>query len=170
VFALERPALDLRWLRPLQRLADAHPRLYFGFGFSLLSVPGIVCSIIFSVQSQASGISDLVSTSILCILMFGFLFSKRYGLDRVAVKHVALSFRFAIYVTLLATDVALNIREVCTIDKHPLVDVADAFAMLLFCLCILLPSSAAVGADFYFGKCLQCCVSVVLSIFHNLCR
>ncbi len=28
-FALERPAFDMRWLRPLQRLADAHPRFYF---------------------------------------------------------------------------------------------------------------------------------------------
>jgi hypothetical protein len=33
VIALARPALDLRWLRPLQRLADAHPRHYIGFGF-----------------------------------------------------------------------------------------------------------------------------------------
>jgi len=50
-------------------------------------------------------------------MAFGFLSSKRYGLDRVAVKHVALSFRFAIFVTLLATDVALYIREVYTIDN-----------------------------------------------------
>jgi hypothetical protein len=77
----------------------------------------------------------------LCIMSFGFLSSKRYGLDRVAVKHVALSFRFAVFVTLLATDAALNIREVYTIDVHPLTVVACAFFALLFCLLILLDCS-----------------------------
>ena len=73
--------------------------------------------------------------------MFGFLSSKRYGLDRVAVKHVALSFRFAIFVTLLAADLALTIRQVYTIDKHPTLAVGNAFTALLFCLCILLDCS-----------------------------
>jgi len=48
VFVLARPAFDLRLLRPLQRLADAHPRLYIGFGFFFLAVPSIVCAIVFS--------------------------------------------------------------------------------------------------------------------------
>jgi hypothetical protein len=77
----------------------------------------------------------------LCIMTLGFLSSKRYGLDRVAVKHVALSFRFAIFVTLLATNVALSSREVYTIEKHPLTVVAYALSTLLFCLCILLDCS-----------------------------
>jgi hypothetical protein len=142
MFGLERPAFDLRWLRPLQRLADAHPRLYIGFMFFFLAVPGFVCStIVFSAQSQARGISTFVFISMLCIMKLGFLSSKRYGLDRVAVKHVALSFRFAIFVTLLATDVALSIRDVYTIDKHPLLVVALAFSSLFFCLCILLDCS-----------------------------
>jgi hypothetical protein len=77
----------------------------------------------------------------MCIMAVGFLSGKRYGLDRVAVKHVALSFPFAIFVTLLATDVALSSREVYTIDKHPLTVVACALSTLLFCLCILLDCS-----------------------------
>jgi hypothetical protein len=111
VFALERPAFDLRLLGPLQRLADAHPRLYIGFGFFSLTVPGIVFSIVFKGQRETSGFSILGLNIFMCIIMFGFLSSKRNGLDRVAVKHVALSFRFAIFVTLLATDVALSVRE-----------------------------------------------------------
>ena len=141
VFALARPAFDLRLLGPLQWLADAHPRLYIGFMFFFLAVPSIVCAIVFSVQSQARGISTFVLCSMLWIMQLGFLSSKRYGLDRVAVKHVALSFRFAIFVTLLATDVALSSRQVYTIDQHPLIVVAIAFASLFFCLCILLDCS-----------------------------
>jgi hypothetical protein len=141
VFALERPAFNLRLLVPLQRLADAHPRLYCGFMFFFLAVPRIVFAIVFSVQSQARGIFNLVLNSMLCIMTLGFLSSKRYGLDRVAVKHVALSFRFAIFVTLLATDLALSTREVYTIDQNPLSVVALADLSLLFCLCILLDCS-----------------------------
>jgi hypothetical protein len=140
-FALGRPAFDLRLLGPLQRLVEAHLRLYCGFMFFFLVVPGFVCVTVFSLQSQFRGISLLVLNSMLCTMAFGFLSSKRYGLDRVAVKHVAQSFRFAIFVTLLATDVALNIRLVYTIDYHPSSVVAYAFASLLFCLCILLDCS-----------------------------
>jgi hypothetical protein len=140
-FALGRPAFDLRLFVPLQRLADAYPRLYIGFMFFFLAVPNIVCLIVFTAQSQARGISTLVLNSMMCIMVFGFLSSKRYGLDRVAVRHVALSFRFAIFVTLLATDVALSTRQVYTIDKHPSSVVASAFSSLFFCLCILLDCS-----------------------------
>jgi hypothetical protein len=109
--------------------------------FFFLAVPGFVCVIVFSAQSQARGISNVVFNSMMCIMLFGFLSGKRYGLDRVAVKHVALSFRFAIFVTLLATDVALSSREVYTIDKHPLTVVAYALLSLFFCLCILFDCS-----------------------------
>jgi hypothetical protein len=139
VFVLARPAFDLRWLRPLQRLADAHPRLYIGFGFFSLTVPGIVFSIVFT--GENSGISILGLNIFMCIIMFGFLSSKRNGLDRVAVKHVALSFRFAIIVTLLATNTALNIRRVYKNDQHPAEFVAAALRSLVFCLSILLDCS-----------------------------
>jgi hypothetical protein len=140
-FVLARPAFDLKWLRPLQRLADAHPRLYIGFGCCFLALPVIVLAVVFSAQSQVRGISNLFLNCIMIMMMFGFLSSKRYGLDRVAVKNVALSFRFAIIVTLLATDVALSTREVYTVDTHPLLVVAVALSSLLFCLCILLDCS-----------------------------
>jgi hypothetical protein len=139
VFALARPALDLRWLRPLQRLADTHPRLYVGFGLFFLGLPSFAYSILLT--GQAKGIPTFVSNFCMCILMLGFLSSKRYGLDRVAVRHVALSFRFAIFVTLLAADLALTIRQVYTFDKHPTLAVGNAFTALLFCLCILLDCS-----------------------------
>jgi hypothetical protein len=109
----------------------------------------------------------------LCIMVLGFLSSKRYGLDRVAAKHVALSFRFAIFVTLLATDLALSTRDVYTIDKHPLSAVSTAFNSLFFCLCILLDCSPHlppwVQIFISVNACNVAYVSV-LSIFYNLCR
>ncbi len=141
VFVLARPAFDFKWLRPLQRLADAHPQLYSGFGFGFLGVPSIAFSIFFTAQDQARGISCSVLNFFLCIMAFGFLSSKRYGLDRVAVKHIALSFRFAILVTLLATEFALNIREVYTVNVQITKVVASALAKLLFGLSILLDCS-----------------------------
>jgi hypothetical protein len=139
VFALARPALDLRWLRPLQQLADAHPRYYVGFGFFFLAVPDFACHIL--LRGQARVISMLVLNFCICIMVLGFLSSKRYGLDRVAVRHVVLSFRFAIFVTLRALLLALNIREVYTIDAHPATVVGTAFTALYFCMCILLDCS-----------------------------
>jgi hypothetical protein len=170
VIALARPALDLRWLRPLQRLADAHPRHYIGFAVFVLAVPAFACD--FLLRGQTRGISTLVFLFCICIMMFGFLSSKRYGLDRVAVKHVALSFRFAVFVTLLATIVALNIREVYTIDKPPTYVVGIAFSALFFCLCILLDCSPHVppSVQIYISvrartNCeMQCCVRVCLNI------
>jgi hypothetical protein len=99
-------------------------------------VPDIACSILLS--GQANAISTLVLIFCMCIMLLGFLSSKRYGLDRVAAKHVALSFRFAIFVTLLATDIALTISQVY---RHPTSAVAYAFTALLLCLCILLDCS-----------------------------
>jgi hypothetical protein len=141
VFALARPALDWKWLRPLQRLADAHPQYYVGFGFFAFAVPSIACDVL--LEGQAQGISTLVFTFCNCILALGFMSSKRHGLDRVAVKHVALSFRFAIFVTLRATLVALSIRDLYPYDSRPATGfvtqvVATTFGALFFCLCILL--------------------------------
>jgi hypothetical protein len=136
VFALQRPAFDMRLLGPLQQLADAHPQLYFGFGFFFLAVPSLVCTFVFSKQSQTRCISNFVLNFMMCIMAFGFLSSKRYGLYRVAVKHVALSFHFAIFVTLFATNVALNSRQVYTINRHPLSVVAIALSLPFFCLCM----------------------------------
>jgi hypothetical protein len=140
-FAVARPVFDLRWLRPLQRLADAHPRFYVGFILCFLAVPSIFCAIIFTNQSAVKGVSTLVLTMLVCIMMVGFLSSKRYGLDGVAAKHVVLSFRFAVIVALLATDTALYARRVYTIGEHPTVAVSNAFKGLAFCLFVLLDCS-----------------------------
>jgi hypothetical protein len=141
-FAVARPVFDVRWLRPLQRLADAYPRGYIGSMFLFLAVPAFACIyFIFEYQYEASVISTFVFTFFMCIAMLGFLSSKRYGLDRVAAKHVALSFRFAVIVALLATDVALEARAVYTVGSHPTVAVASVFLGLFFCLCVLLDCS-----------------------------
>ena len=140
-FANARPAFDVRWLRPLQRLADVYPRGYVGCSLLFLAVPGFVFYfIIFRDQAEARGITFLVLSFFICIVMLGFLSSKRYGLDRVAAKHVALSFRFAVIVALFATDVALVALGVYT-NGRPTETVALVFEGLFFCLCVLLDCS-----------------------------
>ena len=136
---LARPLFGLRWLAPLSRLADAHPRMYTGFTFFLLVVPSF-SSIIF-LRDQAKGISNLVLNLFILMMLFGFLSSKRYNLDRVAAKHVLLSFRFLIIAFLLAIDIFLSIRLVITSDKHITEVVASALSRLCFCLCILVDCS-----------------------------
>ncbi len=140
-FAVARPAFAMNWLRPLQRLADAHPRCYIAFLLCFLGVPSIAFFIIFRDQSGARGVSNLVLNFLMCIMMLGFLSSKRYGLDQVATKHVVPSFRFAIIVALLAIEVALSARRVYTLGRHPTEVVALALVGMLFCLCILLDCS-----------------------------
>jgi hypothetical protein len=158
-FVLARPAFDLRWLRPLQRLADAHPQLYSGFGFCFFGVPSVACSIFLTTQNQARGISTSALNFFLCIMAFGFLSSKRYGLDRVAVRHIVLSFRFAIFGTLLATDFALNIIEVYTINVYIPNLVASAMTKMLFSLSMLLdcsphlPPSVQIASSVRAAKC-----------------
>jgi hypothetical protein len=46
--------------------------------------------------------------------MLGFLSSKRFNLDRVAAKHVVLSFRFVSVAMLLLMDVALLLWKTFT--------------------------------------------------------
>jgi hypothetical protein len=69
-------------------------------------------------------------------LYHGFLSSKRYGLDLVAVKHVALSLHFAIIVPLLAADIVLGIRAQYTFGALYLI-----IGLCTILLCILLECS-----------------------------
>jgi hypothetical protein len=138
---LARPAFGLRWLAPLQRLADAHPRIYWGFVFVFLIIPSMACFIFLRGAAQARGISTLFLNCFVCITALGFLSSKRYNLDKVALKHVLLSFRFAIMATLLVMEVTLNVRQIYTSDKHPAEVIAYAFALILFCLSIVMDCS-----------------------------
>jgi hypothetical protein len=140
VFRLVRPALDLRWLRPLARLADAHPRYYVGFILVFLALPSFAIFLVTS-DVQIIGISCTFLNAIMCFMMFGYLSSKINGLDRVAVKHVAQSFRFTIFVALLAADNALNIRLMYANLFHPAQCVSSAMLTILFCLCTLLDCS-----------------------------
>jgi hypothetical protein len=107
-FAVARRVFDLKCLRPLQRVVQAHPKLYVSFGFWFLAVPSILCGVF---------LSGLSMSILLAIFAFGMFFmhlgsmsSSRYGLDRLAVKHVSFSFRFAACVALFAEWTALRLR------------------------------------------------------------
>jgi hypothetical protein len=108
-FGLSRPAFDMRWLRPLQRLADANTKCYIGILVGCFGVPSLVCSI--ALNGEARGIVALILNSACFIMTLGFFTSKLYNLDKEAVKHVALSFRFAIIAALLVFLIFLNARR-----------------------------------------------------------
>jgi hypothetical protein len=108
-FGLARPAFDMRWLRPLQRLADANTKRYVSILVGCFGLPSLVCSIV--LNGEARGIVCLILNSAALIMVLGFFSSKQYNLDKEAVKHVALSFRFAIIAALLVFWIFLTTRR-----------------------------------------------------------
>jgi hypothetical protein len=70
------------------------------------------------------------------IILLAYLSSKSYGLDRVAAKYVALSFRFVTCAVLGAVFIVLEILSV-----HPTRAAASAVLILLFLTCSLLDCS-----------------------------
>jgi hypothetical protein len=152
-FSMARPLFDANWLLPLQRFADAHPICYFGFVFCFFTIPSIFCYLF--LKGQEEGISTFVLNSFMVVTGFGFLSSKRYGLDLVAVKHVALSFRFLILTALLGAEVILYSRLAYRNVYHPTQAAAAAVLNTFFCQCTLLDCSPNLPAS------IQICISVL---------
>jgi hypothetical protein len=138
-FALVRPAFDLRFLRPLQRLADAHPKFYVSFIFWFLAIPSLACAMFFDGVERGS--SSLVLNTCMVVVSLGFLSSRRFGLDRVAVNHVASSFRFVTCSVLLAALVAIHAQQTYNGVLHVTQPTALAVLALLFFECALLDCS-----------------------------
>lgn len=163
--SLERPAFDLKCLRPLQHLANTHPREYIGFCFTFFAVPSIVCSII--LKGQFKGISTLV-LNLSCVTMAaGYHSSTKHGLDRVALSHILKSFRFAVLATLLTVRVVLSARlsyynEIVHPSEYAAVAVGSSLcSAIFFCQCIVLdgsphlsPSSQILTTVMHFFMCL----------------
>jgi hypothetical protein len=138
-FALVRPAFDLTFLRPLQRLADAHPKYYISFIFWFLAIPSLACAMFFDGVERGS--SSLVLNTCMVVVSLGFLSSRRFGLDRVAVNHVASSFRFVTCSVLLAALVAIHAQQTYNGVLHATQPTALSVLALLFCECALLDCS-----------------------------
>jgi hypothetical protein len=147
-FALARPTFDLRFLQPLHFIVDAHPKIYCGFLFFCLAVPSMSFSIL--LQPQIRGIPTLFFNTALVICILGFLSSKKYNLDKIAVKQVVLSFRFPIFVVLLSQWIALDARRAFLVLNEgpesmyymtPWDVAAVTMLCLLFCLCLLFDCS-----------------------------
>jgi hypothetical protein len=107
-FALARPLFNLSFLRPLQRIADRHPKFYYIFLFFFLTLPTLISSAL--LKPQIKGTVCFFLNSAIFIHGLGFLSSKHYNVDRVAVKHIVSSFRFAIFFVLLSQWIALEAR------------------------------------------------------------
>jgi hypothetical protein len=62
-------------------------------------------------EDEVRGIVCFILNSAALIFLLGFLSSKRHNLDEDAVKHVAMSFRFAIVFALLVLWIVLDARR-----------------------------------------------------------
>jgi hypothetical protein len=139
-FALAKPAFDLRWLRPLQRVADAHTKLYMGISVGCFGVPSLVCLMFLS--DEVRGLVCLILNSACFVMILGFFSSKRYNLDKEAAKHVALSFRFAIIAALLVFWIFLSVRRAYLVATGANIygyrqTPWDSFALSAFCVIFL---------------------------------
>jgi hypothetical protein len=143
---IARPLFKMGCLKPLQRLADAHPMRYLCFGF-FIAMLSLGSTIVFpSIHIQ--GIATLILNSFLLVMFLGFTSSSRYNFDRVAAKHVATSFRFATFIVLLAMFIALEARRAYLGIRSPLQTLAIAILCLFFCLCALIDCAPQFSAMF----------------------
>jgi hypothetical protein len=160
-FALVRPAFDLRFLRPLQRFADAHPKFYVSFVFFFLAIPNVSCLIL--LRDGPSGpfrsIANLVLNSCMVIMFLAVLSSRRHGLDRVAAKYVMSSFRFVTCSVLLAQWISLYILETYNGRIHPTQLAVTVVLALLFLECALLDCSPRFPAS----------AQILISVLFNFC-
>ena len=152
-FRIERPLLKLRCLQLLHRLADAHPNCYLNCTFCFVAVPSFA-SLFFLSSSQDRGIATLIFNSAMFTAVLGFMSSPSYNLDRIAVKLVTSSFRFANCATLLVMFLALEIRRAYTGVRSFWQTAAIAVLSLFFCLCALIDSAP------HFPAMAQLCISV----------
>ncbi len=145
-FALVQPAFRLPCLRPLQRLADMHPKRYSGIALLLIVTKTVLNTWRLFGSLFKLNIASLVVSLLMVVHMLGFLSSRRWGLDRAAARHVAKSFRFVIFAVLLSVDVALDARKVYSTFFYGgpstlTLPFETAAANLFWCLCLLLDCS-----------------------------
>jgi hypothetical protein len=171
-FAIARPLFDLKVLRPLHSIAEAHPKRYFAVTLACIGLPSIICAIV--LQGLAKGVSTLVLNAFLLTSFIVFLSSERYNLDRVAVTRIASSFRFVVCTALLAEVVVLDFRKAYldlaagrTDDGIHFSQVA-AFLLvaIFFCICTLIECSPHFPAtsQFYFSVSTCCSVPPLLHL------
>jgi hypothetical protein len=146
-FEISRPFFDLRLLRPLQRLADGNANIYIAFGAIFLGVPNIACN--FFLLGRDKGIANTVLNSLMSVMLFGLLSSKKYGVDQFAVKHIVRSFRFAVFAALLLGEIAVYTVSASTNKhrRHPTETAAGYVRILCFLQCILLDVSPHLPAS-----------------------
>jgi hypothetical protein len=155
-FAMARPAFTMSLLRPLQRLADAHPKSYVFFVFLFLVVPSLACDVLLNGASQ--GITILILNSFMAAALFGFISSRFNSLDMMAVRHVVSSFRFAACIVLLAMWSLLSIRRAHQGVGHP------AGSAALIVLTVVFMGQALLDCSPHLSPSVQIVVSVICSL------
>jgi hypothetical protein len=149
---LERPLFHLKYLHCLSALAQAYPAVYI-FMFAVFGLCSFLCTI-FVQSPEGAGVASLLFISVTFVVQLGFFACKRHNLDRVAVKRVASSFRFAICGLFLATFFGIYVRLAYMGNATPWTVAAVAVTTLIFGLSALCDCSPRLSA---FS---QICISV----------
>lgn len=150
-FEAKRPFFNLIFLRPLHRLAVAHPNCYIGFA-ALTAFASFGCS--FLRDFALGGMLCFFLNSFAFILGLGFFSCKRHNLDRVAALSIVRSFRFLLITALLLAFFGLQVRFAHLGIKSPWQAAAIGILAFPFCLCALSDCSPSVSAF------TQICISV----------
>jgi hypothetical protein len=146
--SLLRPSLEVMILRPLQHLAQAHPKRYCSCAFTFLALPSLFSAMFLNPSFR--GVLTLLFNSFMFVAFLAIISSRQYNLDKVAVKYVALSFRFAVFVVLLSQWIALDVRRAYLVLSQGPTSIyvttfwdvaAVAVLALFFCVCLLLDCS-----------------------------
>jgi hypothetical protein len=151
---------DLKILRPLQRLAENHPAPYFCV-IALLGFSSLGSS--FVRDRGAEAILLLVFNSSTFIVGMGFFTCRRQNIDRVAAKHVVLSFRFLSCVGFLAAFIAISTLSAIAGRMLWLKVASRVMLTLPFFVCAMLDCSPRPSALTQF------IISVRVQYLHTFC-
>lgn len=151
--ALARPAFNITILRPLQRIAETYTKHYFGFVFFVFFVPWFAFALL--LKHRVRAIPEFLMTTAMLVAFLAFLSSRRYNLDRVAVRQVVSSFRFAVFTVFLTQWVALTGRRAYLAHREgsaslyettPWTVASVTVAAIMCSLCLLLDCSPQLPA------------------------
>jgi hypothetical protein len=145
---LVRPLFGIKGLRPLHRLADAHPLWYLAAVVLLIfsSVASVVLQGANIISGSDGGIASLALNTSALVGLIGFMSCRSQNIDKSAAKHIALSFRYIYCAVLYACWIALDGREAVMGTRSPWQVSSRAVGSLLFFLCIMLDCSTRLSA------------------------
>ena len=132
---LVRPLFRIKFPNVIVRFVESHTNTYFCVLF-IVALVSLDCS-----QLEPTDTATLVLNIIVIYGFLGFLSSKRYNIDSIAVKRVSSSFRFVCICALVLSYATLDVYLSYLRQRSPQAAAATIIMMVLFILCLLFDCS-----------------------------